>query len=238
MSICNSFLAIHESVMNWSLFLYHGTRLGKKVLYSDAVPKTSAESLLLLLLHCLWKNQRNTDSSGLSPSHLKFVSDFSKKKIFGAGTPHQQHCNTPNIAPVQKLFVRVRFELKISWTYSVLDNFLKLWTIILVMTRCSFSGLNMCPMGTRLEIMQISTNQLLVPRAGTLETVVWRSVLSLASNAYISQCSLGISLFLVSLNCWNWKALFLFKCFIQLKSRRITELKRFKNDSFYRDLFR
>lgn len=88
MSIYNSFLAIHERMMNWSLFLYRKTGWGKKVWDSDAVPKMSAESLLLLLLYFLWKNQRNTVSSRLHTSHLKFESDFSKETIFEAEQVH------------------------------------------------------------------------------------------------------------------------------------------------------
>lgn len=112
MLICNSFLAIHKSVLNWSLFLYHERGWGKQVWYSDVIPKTLAGSLLLLLLYCLWKYQRNTDSPGLCTSHLKFESDFSKEIIFEA---EQVHSSSSNVMH-QKLWHQV-------WIENFLDLF-------------------------------------------------------------------------------------------------------------------
>lgn len=114
---------------------------------------------------------------------------------------YAQHCPSTET-------VRVGFEFKefpglvrsctLSWNC---EQECLLWQLAF------FSHLNMCPVGTGLETTQISSNQLLVPRVG-FGIVIRRSVLSLVTSAYISQCSLGVPLFLASWNCWNEKALF------------------------------
>lgn len=152
---------------------------------------------------------RNTDSSGLHTSHLKFECKFSKEPVFEAEQVHLISNNAICPAlPQHRNFV---------WEWGLNSkNFLDLFDLVHFpetvnknggYDRIFFSGLNMCPVGTGLETTQISSNQLLVPRVG-FGIVIWRSLLSLVTSAYMSQCSLGVPLFLVSWNSWNEKALF------------------------------
>lgn len=184
MSICDSFLVIHERAVNWDLFLYDKTWWKKEAIIRLLMPyvlylKTLAESLSLLLIYCLQKKKkyslilRNNDSSGLCTSHLKFECEFSKEPIFEAEQVqsatmwYAQHCPIPETVCGSRVCIQ-----RISWACSILYTFLKLWIRMLVMTVaffcwvCFFFFFWLKYVSSGNWIGDHTSNHLLVPRAG------------------------------------------------------------------------